>query len=87
MFNFKTASVYTGFDLKIFNEIRTLLERADIAYRYQVKNRQGQFLGPGRGTVRSSFGSLGTDPENTYEYVIKVAPKDKAKASYVIRNR
>lgn len=87
MLNFKHISVYTGCDLKEFNEVRTRLETAGIKYRYKVNNRQGQFLALGRGTVRGHVGSLGVDLNKAYEYEIKVAAKDEEQAKLVVRNK
>lgn len=84
-FNRKNQSVYIGYDIKEFNDIRNLLETNGIDYDYKVNNHQGQFLAPGAGTIRGSFGSLGTDLDRAYEYEIKVFPKDAEKAAYSIR--
>ena len=71
---FNSKSVYIGYDLNKFNEIRNYLDANRIRYKYKVKNRLGQW--EGRGTRRGSMGSFGTPPELMYEYEILVHEKD-----------
>ena len=73
MFNGRT--VYLGYDLDKFNEIRDWLDNNDIPYKHKVHSRQGSiFLGGG--TQRGHLGSLGTPTELMYEYEILVHEKD-----------
>lgn len=84
--NMKSESVYIGYDLKKFNEIRDALDHAHLAYKYHTRNHQGQFLAPGRGTIRTQFGSAGMDSAHMYEYEIKVSAKNREKAAEIIRS-
>lgn len=73
-------SVYTGFNLTEFNAVRDLFDAHKIDYRYTLNDRQNKFLAPGRGTIRGSFGTLGTDLSASCQYEIKVAAKDVSRA-------
>lgn len=72
LFNSKT--LYIGYDMARFNEIRDYLERNHIKHKSKVKNRMGQWSG--EGTLRGRTGSLGTPAELTYEYEILVKKED-----------
>ena len=56
---FNTESLWIGTDLKKFNEIRDALDRDGIRYKYKVKDQLGEWTG--RGTLRGTIGSAGTD--------------------------
>lgn len=86
MFLNKYQSVYSGFDLVKFNEIRDLLDMNKIKYRYTAQDHQNQFLLPGQGTVRGKFGSLGMNPSASYQYEIKVSSKDLDKARSILHD-
>ena len=73
MFNART--VYLGYDLDRFNEIRGYLDNNDIPYKHKVHNMQGFWFHSG-GTQRGHTGSLGTPTELMYEYEILVHEKD-----------
>lgn len=73
MFNART--VYLGYDLDKFNEIRDYLDNNGIPYRRKVHNRQGGMLSFGK-TRRAATGSFGTPTELMYEYEILVHQKD-----------
>lgn len=75
---FNSKSLYTGTDMKKFNEIRDYLDQNKIKYRYRVKNRMSQWSG--RGTVRGRIGSAGNAPELAYEYEILVHKRDYDRA-------
>ena len=79
---FNSKSVYLGVDLKKFNEVREYLDANHIPYKYKVKNRQGQWAGNGRGTIRGNMGSIGTPAEKTYEYEILVHKDDYDKVRF-----
>lgn len=79
---FNSESLWTGFDLKRLDEIRDLLSLNKIKYKYTTKNRMGQWTG--HGTLRSQFGSAGTDNEYACMYEVFVSKKDHAKAKHII---
>ena len=79
---FNTMSLYIGTDLKRFNEIRDILEANKIKYKYNTKNRLGEWTG--RGTVRGNIGSIGNDSKFIYEYEIKVLKSDYENAKCLI---
>lgn len=82
---FKTYSLYSGYSMGDFEDIRTILENNNIAYKYNVDNPEGKFLGPGMGTVRGRTGSLGTRRDVMYRYEIKIARDDAEEAEYLVR--
>ena len=47
---FNTESLWIGTDLKKFNEIRDILDREGICYKYKVSDQLGLWMG--KGTVR-----------------------------------
>lgn len=72
MFNSKT--IYLGYDLKYFNEVRDYLDQNKIPYKYKIRNRLGQWSG--NGTLRGRTGSIGTPSHQMYEYEILVRRED-----------
>lgn len=86
MFLNKYQSVYSGFDLVKFNEIRDLLDMNKIEYRYTAQDHQTQFLLPGQGTIRGKFGCLGMNPAASCQYEIKVSSKDLDKARSILHD-
>jgi len=84
---FYTQSVYMGYDLKEFNDIRDILDKNRIGYRHKVHNRLGKIDGIGRGTVRGRSGSLGVPSEKMYQYEIRVKKSEYEKARYFISNK
>lgn len=87
MFNAKNRSVYIGYSIDKFNQIKNLLNQNHIAYKHSVKNHQNQWLIPGKITVRGAFGSLGTNLDATIQYEIKVSSKDFEGAMYLIEDK
>lgn len=85
MMKWKTYLLYSGYSVGDFETIRTILEEHDIAYKYDVKCREGNFLAPGAGTVRGRFGSIGTDRGMARRYEIKIARADAEEAEYLVR--
>lgn len=83
---FMTESIYIGYDMKRFNEIRDALDLAKILYKHKVRNRDSEWLALGKGTKRSQFGSAGMNQETAYEYEILVTKEDKEKAEHIIRD-
>jgi len=84
---FYTKYVYMGYDLKEFNDIRDILDKNRIKYRYKVHNRLGKISGIGHGTIRSGSGSLGVPSEKMYQYEIRVKGSEYEKAGYFISNK
>lgn len=79
---FNRESLYCGSSMKRFNEIRNVLDRHGIPYRYAVENRMTQWAG--RGTLRGRMGSAGhMDPQEMYE--IFVHKRDREKAGYLLK--
>ena len=81
LFNRKT--VYIGFDLKRYSDIRTALTDHQIDYVQKVNNRMGQWAG--HGTIRGRTGSMGIPSEKMYEYEVFVHQKDYEQAMKVIQ--
>ena len=73
----------TGTDMKKFNEIRDVLDREGIPYKYKVKDRLGDWNGSG--TFRGTVGSAGIPADQSKQYEILVEKKDMAQAQNVIK--
>lgn len=84
MFGLGMKSVYIGYSLKDFSEIREVLAQNNIDYKYKVKNRNASWLFPDAGTVRARTGSAGIDPEREHEYEILVKQEKAEEASVLI---
>ena len=82
---FNSESIWIGTDLKKFNEIRDILDREGIKYKYKVRDRMGEWNG--RGTVRSSMGSAGNLTDQTKQYEILLDKKDLEKAQNLIQKQ
>lgn len=80
---FNRKNVYTGFDLKRFSAIRTMLADNHIPYTFSTKNQMGQWTG--RGTLRGRTGSLGQPSDTMYEYEVFVHKNDYEEAMYLIQ--
>lgn len=79
---FNATSLWIGYDMERFNQIREQLDKAEIVYKHKVRNRLGQWNG--KGTTRGTRGSLGTPSERMYEYEIFVYNKELEQAKYVM---
>ena len=79
---FNSESLWIGFEMDRFNQIRDSLDSNSIPYKYKVRNHLGQFSG--RGTIRGSKGSFGNPTEQMYQYEVFVYRKDLEKAKFVI---
>ena len=79
---FNSESLWIGFEMDRFNQIRDALDNNSIPYKYKVRNHLGQFSG--RGTIRGSKGSFGNPTEQMYQYEVFVYKKDLEKAKFVI---
>ena len=79
---FNTESLWIGFEMDRFNQIRDALDNNSIPYKYKVRNHLGQFCG--RGTIRGSKGSFGNPTEQMYQYEVFVYKNDLEKAKFVI---
>ena len=79
---FNSESLWIGFEMDRFNQIRDALDNNSIPYKYKVRNHLGQFSG--RGTIRGSKGSFGNSTEQMYQYEILVYKKDFEQAKFVI---
>lgn len=82
---FNRRDVYKGYDLKTYSNIRTVLSDNHIPYETNVKNRMGQWAGPG--TLRGRTGSFGQSSDMMYEYKIYVHKSDYEQAMYLIQNK
>ena len=80
---FHSESIWTGTYMKKFNEIRDVLDREGIPYKYKVKDRLGDWNGSG--TFRGSVGSAGIPADQSKQYEILVEKKDMAQAQNVIK--
>ena len=79
---FNSESLWTGFEMDRFNQIRGILDNNAIPYKYKVRNHLGQFSG--RGTIRGSKGSFGNPTEQMYQYEILVYKKDFEQAKFLL---
>ena len=71
---FNSESLWIGTDLKRFNEIRDVLDRENIKYKYKVKDQLGEWTGSG--TLRGRVGSAGNPAEQAKQYEILVDKKN-----------
>ncbi len=79
---FNSESLWIGFEMDRFNQIRDALDNNSIPYKYKVRNHLGQFSG--RGTIRGTKGSLGISTEHMYQYEIFVYKRDFEQAKFLI---
>ena len=79
---FNSESLWIGTDMNRFSQIRNILDKNAIKYKYKVKNHLGQWNG--RGTTRGTIGSLGNSIEQMYQYEIFVYKKDLEQAKYLV---
>ena len=83
MFTFlNSESLWIGFEMDRFNQIRDALDNNSIPYKCKVRNHLGQFSG--RGTIRGAKGSFGNPTEQMYQYEILVYKKDFEQAKFLI---
>lgn len=75
---FHSERIWIGTNMKKFNEIRDILDREGIKYKYKVKDRLGEWNGSG--TFRGAVGSAGTPADQSKEYEILVEKKDVEQA-------
>ena len=80
---FNSESLWIGTDLKRFNEIRDILDRQNISYKYKVKDQLGEWTGSG--TLRGRVGSAGNPAEQAKQYEILVDKKNLEQACFVIQ--
>ena len=80
---FHSESIWIGTDMKKFNEIRNVLDKEGIQYKYKVKDRLGEWSGSG--TFRGTVGSAGIPADQSKQYEILVEKKDMAQAQNVIK--
>lgn len=80
---FNSESLWIGFEMERFNQIRDILDSKSIPYKYKIKNHLGQFSG--RGTIRGTKGSFGISTEHMYQYEIFVYKRDFKQAQFLIR--
>ena len=80
---FNRREVYTTFDMKKFNEIRTCLEQAGIEYTYRTVSQNGSAgIAPNN---RSRMGSIGVNLQKDLEYLVYVKKSDYEKALQVLK--
>ena len=80
---FNSESLWIGTDLKRFNEIREVLDRENIKYKYKGKDQLGEWTG--RGTLRGRVGSAGNPAEQAKQYEILVDKKNLEQARFVLQ--
>lgn len=79
-----SESLWIGTDMMRFNDIRDILDREKIKYKYKTYNHLGEWAGTG--TLRGNFGSVGNPAAQSIQYEIFVARKDLDKAKAVMWN-
>jgi len=82
---FNSHSIWTGTDMQKFSQIRDILDVNSIPYKYKTKDRLSDWKG--RGTYRSSYGSLGNSTAQMCQYEIIVYKKDTEKVKYLLNGR
>ena len=80
---FNSESLWIGTDLKRFNEIRDVLDRENIKYKYKVKDQLGELTGSG--TLMGRVGSAGNPAEQAKQYEILVDKKNLEQARFVLQ--
>jgi hypothetical protein len=85
MFMFFCQTVYLGTALKELNDVRSVLEQNGIKYKYHIQNHEGEWLVPGKSTIRGNFGSAGMHMDSANLYEIGVRKKDFEQAQFLIR--
>lgn len=79
---FNRRELYVTFDMKKFQEIRTALEQAGIAYTYRTVSQNGSAgIAPNN---RTRMGSIGVNLEKDLEYLVYVKKSDFEKALHLI---
>lgn len=79
---FNRKNVYFGYDMNRSFLIRQILADNHIPYKFNTKNRMGQWAGSG--TLRGRMGSFGQSTDTMYEYEIFVHEKDYDQAVFLI---
>ena len=79
---FNSESLWIGYEMDRFNQIRDALDNNSIPDKYKVRNHLGQFSG--RGTIRGAKGSFGNPTEQMYQYEILVYKKDFEQAKFLL---
>ena len=80
---FNSESLWIGTDLKRFNEIRDVLDRENIKYKYKVNGQLGEWTGSG--TLRGHEGTPGNPAEQAKQYEILVDKKNLEQARFVLQ--
>lgn len=71
---FNSKTVFSGTNLREFNEMREFLKQHHVKYNYKVNSQSGRWAGGG--TVRGIHGSIGINPEHDKMYEIRIHEKD-----------
>ena len=73
LFNSK-KSIFTGTNLREFNEMREFLKKNGVKYKYKVNSQTGRWAGGG--SHRGIHGSIGIDSSHDKLYEIFIKAKD-----------
>lgn len=84
MLSFSKSTVYLGNSMKDFNNVRDILDHHHIKYKYKLKDRSTSSFFPGRGVVRTQYGSSGNLEQGT-TYEILVSKEDYESACEYLR--
>lgn len=71
-------SVFIGYSMKAFNEVRDILDLNHVRYKYEVRNSQEISLG-------SRMGRSGINKGSIIQYEIFVSKKNYDEAAYLIK--
>lgn len=82
---FNSHSIWIGTNMQKFNQIRDILDLNSIPYKHKTKNHLSEWNG--RGTNRSSFGSIGNSTAQMYQYEIIVYKRDLDRVKHLINRR
>ena len=82
MLLFDREDIYIGYSLRELSNIREILEKEYIKYKYKVVDLSGQCVG--NGTSRGVFGGSGMNIDYEKQYVVSVKKNDSEKAKYLV---
>ncbi len=83
MFLFNREEVYVGFSMKDAHAVMAILKENGISYQYKATNLTQKWTG--RGTSRTTFGSLGINQEFSTEHIVYVKKENLEEADYLIK--
>lgn len=83
MFLFNREEVYIGFSMNDAHKVMTILKDNGIKYQYKVTNLTQKWTG--RGSTRTTSGSLGINQDFSTEYIVYVKKEHLEEAEFLIK--